>query len=45
LQEKEEWILILEKLIGQDQPDRLDNEAFGRRPLAAGEKIMIILSK
>jgi hypothetical protein len=39
LQEKEERILILKKLIGQDQRDRLNNAAFGRKPLAAGEKI------
>jgi hypothetical protein len=26
------------KLIGQDQRDYLDNLAFGRKPLAAGEK-------
>jgi hypothetical protein len=36
LKEKVEWILILKKIIGQD---RWDNAAFGRRPLAAGEKI------
>jgi hypothetical protein len=39
LKEKVEWILILKKIIGQDQQDRWDNAAFGRRPLAAGEKI------
>ena len=29
--------------IGQDQPDRQDIVAFGRRQLAAGEKIPLIL--
>jgi hypothetical protein len=28
-----------EEKIGQDQPDRQDSAAFGRRPLAAGGKI------
>ncbi len=27
---KEEWILIFEKAIGQDQQDRKDRVAFGR---------------
>jgi hypothetical protein len=31
LKEKEEWILILKKIIGQDQQDRQDNAAFGRK--------------
>jgi hypothetical protein len=31
-QKKKEWILILEKkIIGQDQHDRQDNAAFGRK--------------
>ncbi len=28
---KAEWIPILKKKIGQDQQDRLDNAAFGRK--------------
>ena len=31
LKEKEEWILILKKIIGQDQQDRQDNAASGRK--------------
>jgi hypothetical protein len=31
LEKEEEWILILDKRIGQDQQDRQDNAAFGRR--------------
>jgi hypothetical protein len=31
LKEKEEWILILKKEIGQDQKDHEDNAAFGRK--------------
>jgi hypothetical protein len=34
-----ERAVIAEKKIGQDQPDRQDSAAFGRRPLAAGGKI------
>jgi hypothetical protein len=31
LKEKEEWILILKKIIGQDQQDRQNHAAFGRK--------------
>ncbi|CAB1082508.1 hypothetical protein D1AOALGA4SA_10122 [Olavius algarvensis Delta 1 endosymbiont] len=31
MKEYEEWILILIKIIGQDQQDRQDNAAFGRK--------------
>jgi len=31
LKDKEEWIHILKKIIGQDQQDRQDNVAFGRK--------------
>jgi len=41
IKEKEEWILILKKIIGQDQQDCQDNAAFGRKALAAGEKIPV----
>jgi hypothetical protein len=49
MKEKEEWIRILKKTIGQDQPvfaplrpgmqDRQDNAAFGRKvPRRRGKK-------
>ena len=34
---------LKKRQIGQDQPDRQDIAAFGRRPLAVGEKIPLIL--
>jgi hypothetical protein len=33
MKENEEWIAILKKIIGQDQQDRKDNAAFGRKAL------------
>jgi hypothetical protein len=38
LKEKEEWIPSSKKIIEQDQQDRQDNAAFGRKAPAAGEK-------
>jgi len=47
LKEKEEWILILKKIIGQDQSaklkadfqlDRQDNAAFGRKAPRRGRE-------
>jgi hypothetical protein len=46
LKEKEEWIPILKKIIGQDQQDRYDNAGFGRKaPRRRRKKFLIILSK
>jgi hypothetical protein len=39
LKEKEDWILILKKKIGQDQQDLWIIQPSAERPLAAGEKI------
>jgi hypothetical protein len=36
-----EWILILEKAIGQDQQDHQDRAAFGRRASRRRRKIPV----
>jgi hypothetical protein len=39
LKEKEEWIPVIIKKIGQDQQDHLDNTAFGRKAPRRRRKI------